>query len=38
MTRKGSNWIWVIIIIVLITIRIGIYFWLSGGDAGSIIY
>lgn len=37
-SKKGmSKWIWILIILILIGIGIGIYFWLSGGDGGSII-
>ncbi|GAG36580.1 unnamed protein product [marine sediment metagenome] len=35
--RGLSAWIWILIILILIAIGIGIYFWLSGGDGGSII-
>ena len=36
--KKGmSGWIWILIILILIAIGVGIYFWLSGGDGGSII-
>jgi len=35
--RGMSAWIWILIILILIAIGVGIYFWLSGGDIGSII-
>ena len=33
---KRKNWSWIIGILVLVVLGIGIYFWFSGGDAGSI--
>jgi len=34
--KRGSAWIWVIVILILIVVGIAVYFWLSGGDVGSI--
>jgi len=33
--RGMSAWIWILIILILLAIGVGIYFWLSGGTAGT---
>lgn len=38
MNKKGLGWFgWTLIAIVLIAAGVGIYFWLTGGDIGSVI-
>ena len=32
-----SAWIWILIILILLAIGVGIYFWLNGGNIGSIV-
>ena len=34
--QKNINLYWIIGVAVLVVIGVGIYFWLSGGDGGSV--
>jgi hypothetical protein len=34
--KAMGGWVWILIILILIAIGVGVYFWVSGGDGGSI--